>query len=724
MLGARRGLGGLAATSMRSRVFRRGPTSFKRSSSNFNIRKNIESSLIGSTLLNEDHYTFLDEERALLSTLQKVLRLGGAKKEDLDLVADLRSRIDDLFMVCVVGEFNAGKSTFINALLGDTYLKSSVLPTTDRICLLRGVNTSSGSDNFVKDAGSADSMVWKKADNFLLDDVEELEVQSAEWLQPGVALVDTPGTNALMSRHEYLSQVIVPRADLILFVTSVERPMSESEVSFLSKIAKWGKKIVLVINKADLVTPEELKSIEEYVRVNAASRLQYTDGKIPVFSLSASKALKSKLAAKGEHETGEDAANAQDMYESSGIKQLETFLASTLGREEVVANKLNTPLLVADRLIAGALERVTHTEEALLSAERTLEMVTENMESFEADLRRDVGYLREKAGSTFQQNKGRLRAFVDQEFRLRNYRKFFNSSSTSSDGEQNERVKEGNAPAPTSAPAQALHMELRHLTALHSLQQPLLEAVGDVASLITQRAKSQAASVVQYVNADRYSTLSSSSSGSNNSEYNAGAAVDGADAEVGRVAEVPSVRWEASRLELITRLSRESKNLLELNSYDQDAEWAVNQAKTRFYALFALSTITNAAFLTAAVAFSNHDLVPGGMVTAYGGLGLGFLTALPIVTSDSMVLANLRAAVKGRFESRSATAQAEFDEAILSAFDHELRHSRELIRGSIAPFERWVKHTRKKTDKAREDLQSIRQETRRLTAVLGKGGSQ
>ena len=56
-----------------------------------------------------------------------------------------------------------------------------------------------------------------------------------DWLQH-IAIIDTPGTNAIITKHEILTQKIVPRADLILFITSAERPITESESVFLNKI--------------------------------------------------------------------------------------------------------------------------------------------------------------------------------------------------------------------------------------------------------------------------------------------------------------------------------------------------------------------------------------------------------------------------------------------------------------------------------------------------------
>ena len=71
--------------------------------------------------------------------------------------------------------------------------------------------------------------------------------------------MDTPGTNAVLREHEALTRDFVPRADLVLFVTSADRPYTESERAFLEALREWGKKVVVVLNKADLLeTPEDV----------------------------------------------------------------------------------------------------------------------------------------------------------------------------------------------------------------------------------------------------------------------------------------------------------------------------------------------------------------------------------------------------------------------------------------------------------------------------------
>src|SRR6478736_36667 len=77
-----------------------------------------------------------------------------------------------------------------------------------------------------------------------------------------INIVDTPGTNAVIREHEQVTSEFVPRADLVLFVTSADRPFTETERAFLEQIRDWGKKVVVVINKVDILsTAKELGEV-------------------------------------------------------------------------------------------------------------------------------------------------------------------------------------------------------------------------------------------------------------------------------------------------------------------------------------------------------------------------------------------------------------------------------------------------------------------------------
>ena len=151
------------------------------------------------------------------------------------LVRQTGADLEELFLLVVVGEFNSGKSAFINALLGAEVSTEGVTPTTDRITVLR----------------YADEPSERERREGILE-----KSYPSEFLRE-ISIVDTPGTNAIIRQHEELSRGFVPRSDLVLFVTSSERPLTESERGYLELIRDWGKKILLIVNKADLLDSDE-----------------------------------------------------------------------------------------------------------------------------------------------------------------------------------------------------------------------------------------------------------------------------------------------------------------------------------------------------------------------------------------------------------------------------------------------------------------------------------
>ena len=115
----------------------------------------------------------------------------------------------------------------INALLGRETMAEGITPTTSMVHLIRYGETPSRTQ-------AAD---WG-----------ELITVPSEPLRT-MSIVDTPGTNSVFTDHEILTRRFYPRADLVFFVTSADRPYSESERRFLESIRGWGKKIVVLINK-------------------------------------------------------------------------------------------------------------------------------------------------------------------------------------------------------------------------------------------------------------------------------------------------------------------------------------------------------------------------------------------------------------------------------------------------------------------------------------------
>jgi len=256
----------------------------------------------------------------------------------------------------VVGEFNAGKSAFVNALVGDKVLDEGVTPTTTRVT----------------------SLVYGPARERRAGP-EGLEVVTApvELLRE-IHVVDTPGTNAVVREHEVLTREFVPRSDLVLFVTSSDRPFTESERSFLESIREWGKKIVFVVNKKDILAgPAELKEVAEFV---AAGAQKLTGVRPEVFAVSAREAQKAK-------ETGDAALLA-----SSGFEALERHLTSTLDEKERLRLKLKNPLGVGGRLAEDQAALVESRLTLLREDIETVESIDRQLDLYREDLARDFRF--------------------------------------------------------------------------------------------------------------------------------------------------------------------------------------------------------------------------------------------------------------------------------------------------------------------------------------------
>ena len=296
----------------------------------------------------------LAEGRQLLAALRDTLHGVPATEADAAALAASIRQLDDFFLLVVVGEFNAGKSAFINALIGQSVLEEGVTPTTARIQVLRQGDRVAHS---VDPSGL--QVVTAPVD--LLGDLH---------------IVDTPGTNAIDRDHERLTRDFVPRADLVLFVTSADRPFTETERAFLDAIRDWGKKIVLVVNKVDIFRDEsETAQVVDYVRTAAARLL----GRQPdVFPVSA------RLAARAKH--GEPAAWADSRFEP-----LERYLQETLDDQARFQLKLANPIGVGDSL-ARRYEAVASERMTLLAADV----------SVLADVERQLALWREDAASGFQ----------------------------------------------------------------------------------------------------------------------------------------------------------------------------------------------------------------------------------------------------------------------------------------------------------------------------------
>lgn len=304
------------------------------------------------SILTPEQEALLKRTRDTLGHLRDLLGSTTASTADRAALADSIRQLDDLFLLVIAGEFNAGKSAFINALLGQDLLQEGVTPTTSQIYLVKYGDTA------VQSPGHKG--IWE-------------QTAPVELLKK-IRIVDTPGTNAILREHEALTSEFIPRSDLVLFVTSADRPFSESERSFLSQIRTWGKKIVLVINKIDILhEAEEREQVIAFVSEAANKLVGEISG---VFAVSAKQAQQAK-------------GGKPQLWEPSGFAELEQFITDTLDDDGRFRLKLLNPLGVGHKIVTKQLVSIEADLTSLQDDRRLLDDIERQMVYYDEDMQRN-----------------------------------------------------------------------------------------------------------------------------------------------------------------------------------------------------------------------------------------------------------------------------------------------------------------------------------------------
>ncbi len=218
---------------------------------------------------------------------------------------------EEKFHLVVLGEFNHGKTTFVNALLGAPVLPMGVTPTTAVIHqVVHGVRGAKA----IMESGETKIVPFDEVGSYVVggsattDSVRYLEVHypsallnmgngEGESTGGGVVLVDTPGVNDLNSTRAEITYSYVPKADAILFLLDAGQILKESERTFLANklLSQSRDKVLFVINKIDLLDDDEKQQALSYAKTQLAKLV----AEPRVYAVSAEKALAGDREASG-----------------------------------------------------------------------------------------------------------------------------------------------------------------------------------------------------------------------------------------------------------------------------------------------------------------------------------------------------------------------------------------------------------------------------------------
>jgi predicted GTPase len=267
---------------------------------------------------------------------------SGRAEACQDLIVRLA---EDRFTLAVVGQFKRGKSSLINAVIGRDLLPTGVLPLTSAITILRYGPQEQLIIHREDTRLPEEAPVWSLAE-YVTEEKNPgnrkkirtacLELPLA-FLRRGLEFVDTPGVGSAIEANTATTYAFLPQCDAVLFVTSVDMPLTKTEVDFLGQIRAHVRKVFFVVNKTDLLADGERDEVLQFVVKTLSDRLGQEAFR--VFPISCRRGLAAKMAC--------DAG----AYTASGLKVLEEALAAFLSREKA-ATFLASVLDGALRLMA------------------------------------------------------------------------------------------------------------------------------------------------------------------------------------------------------------------------------------------------------------------------------------------------------------------------------------------------------------------------------------
>jgi GTP-binding protein EngB required for normal cell division len=260
---------------------------------------------------------------------------------------------EDRFNLVVVGRFNRGKTSIMNAILGSPRLPVGIVPLTSVITTVSYGTTEHVVLRFDRSSLTSDvplnslsQYVTQHGNPGNIRGIKIAEVKlRAEILRRGFHFVDTPGLGSAIAENTLTTEAFLSEADAFLMVTSYESPLTEEEIGFLRSASLSARRIFVVLNKHDTVTSEERQTIVTYVRDQL--RAVFGETTPQLFSVAANEGLNAKKS--------EDSQRLS----ASGIQALENALVDFL-----LAEKKEQFLQQMCRRVADAVRALSPTAEA------------------------------------------------------------------------------------------------------------------------------------------------------------------------------------------------------------------------------------------------------------------------------------------------------------------------------------------------------------------------
>ena len=324
---------------------------------------------MSSQILDQDLQNYRQSLSELLHRLQRLSStLNNHKLKET--VEGLRKNIAEPFLFVVVGEVKAGKSSFVNALLEAEVCATDIEPCTDSI------------QQIVYSESQFVTQVEPSLRKIGLP-IETLK---------DISIVDTPGTNTIIAEHQIITEKYIPNSDLTFFVLFAKNPYQKSAWDFLDFVsAEWRKKVVFILQQADLLKPADLETNIE--RVKEYAKLKQIKSPI-VFVTSADRELA------GDRET-------------SGFAPVRDYIKQMVASGEGYKIKLRSVGSTTQKIIDALANDVAALQTQLEADRKTVASIQQKIEAGRHRSRYEVDNLAERLVSRYDS----LASQIKKEFR-------------------------------------------------------------------------------------------------------------------------------------------------------------------------------------------------------------------------------------------------------------------------------------------------------------------
>jgi GTPase Era involved in 16S rRNA processing len=315
---------------------------------------------------NQSYQTADNEPLSIDEIIDRALQasrdLPDSYKTFVSNIEELRTRLaHGRLHLAVLGQFNRGKSTFINALIGCKILPTSVLPLTSVPTLITWGPHLKCTVKFLN--AKPDIIVQKSLEDitatlttYVAEEnnpknqhcVREVEVQCpSPLLENGTVLIDTPGFGSTYLHNTRTALETLVECDAALFLVSADPPLTQMEVEFLKQVQNRVARIFFVLNKIDLLSEPDLAEVDRFIRETLVSRMEY-EVDLKLFHICAIKGLN----AKKQHTDDND-------WKLSGMDSIRSGVLDFMTREKyfTLSQALSEKLKEALKKITSTLQR-------------------------------------------------------------------------------------------------------------------------------------------------------------------------------------------------------------------------------------------------------------------------------------------------------------------------------------------------------------------------------